>query len=348
MNQDRWVTLKDGRRVYISTNKYMTDRIRNSKLKKDEKNQTISQEEKNRRMIENQNEYHRLEAEREERIKKLMEDYDKGKINDEKYEKESLKAMNDFQEKTKGLSLHTIYDEKTGNYIVVEKSDIFYDKDKDYLTKINQPETGSYTETEKESIYSYTTSYGAGSSYTVNSFLYGKNAYSPELTQKHIGNIDTAMSKSRIGGEFQLYRSVEPEYVGNGEYEDVIKKINRAYKKGGAKNVEKLKVELDTIKGKTIDNKGFLSTSTFIDKNYAQRGVTYVINTKPDDRAIDVRRISAYNGGRNNFMNAFAKGSVQTESEILYDRNTKLKVKDVAITNEGIFLLCDTEQKKKK
>lgn len=33
MNDGKWVTLKDGRRVYISTNKYMNDKIRKGKLK---------------------------------------------------------------------------------------------------------------------------------------------------------------------------------------------------------------------------------------------------------------------------------------------------------------------------
>lgn len=42
MNQDRWVTLKDGRKVYISTNKYMNEKIKNGvKAKKQNEESTV-------------------------------------------------------------------------------------------------------------------------------------------------------------------------------------------------------------------------------------------------------------------------------------------------------------------
>ena len=353
MDEGRWITTKYGARVFIkNTNDFMNSKIRNEyKLKKDKntKNRIITSQEKRQYMEDMQNKYNQYEKERDELLEKLKKDYTEGKVGNDEYDEKFLKIHDDFSDKTRDLHTLTIYDEKNDNYMVIEKSTKFYEKKKDYLLSNKTIDDSIYSDEEKESVYQYTTSYGPGSSSTVNRFLYGQNVYGDsDKIQENISNIDSAMNKSKIGGEYQLYRSVEPSMVGNGEYEKVIKKINTAYKKGGGKNLDKLKSELEELKGKTIENKGYVSTSTFLDKNYSQRGVTYIIDTKPDDRAIDTRRISAYNGGRNNFMSVFSKGNVQTESEVLYDRNTNFKIKDVVITDEGVFLLCDTEQKKKK
>lgn len=363
MNEDGiWRTV-GGRRIFIKTGQSLSEAmIESGKFKKNKKedeietetetktnNPIITQEEKTQKMIEIQEESRKLEQQRDEENEKLKQLYSEGKIDGDKYDEEWLKINDGYRDKLYELGFTSTYDEKTGNYMMVEKDDIFYDKDKDYLTKAETTNTDIYTDQEKESLYKYTTSYGNGSYNQVNPHLYGENVYSSkDEVEKNIANIDSAMEKSKIGGNYQLYRSVEPSRIGNESIEKAIDKMNKAVKKGGGKNLDKLKEEIESLKGQTIENKGYASTSTFLDSNYAQRGVTFVIDTKPTDRAIDVRSLSAYNGGRNNVAVAFSKGTIQTESEILYDRDTNFKIKDVAITEKGIFLLCDTEQKSKR
>ena len=350
-----WRTI-GGRRIFIKTGQNLSSamkesgkfKIKNKKkeTKTNSKNQIITQEEKNKKMIEIQNESKRLESERDKKNEKLKQLYNDGKIDNDKYDEEWLKINDEYRDKSQELGFKSIYDEKKDNYMTIEKDDIFYDESKDYLKKEKPSNTNEFTDQEKDSLYKYTTSYGNGSYNQINPHLYGENVFSEKSkVEENIANIDSAMQKSKIGGNYQLYRSIEPSKIGDENVAKTIEKINKAVKKGGGKNLEELKTDLESLKGQTIENKGFVSTSTFLDSNYAQRGVTFVIDTKPTDRAIDIRSLSAYNGGRDKVAVAFSKGTIQTESEILYDRNTNFKIKDVAITDKGVLIHCDTEQK---
>lgn len=335
----RWVTI-NGAHIFIKEGQSPMDAFIKQKGGVQMKGypEYETSEEHRERLIKNQELQKQYEQERDEKLKEIYssKEYD---------EEKALKIMTDYNNRINALKQIVVYDEKNDRYIKVNNDDIFTDKNKIY-NSINQV---NLTSDEENSLTNYTSQYGYGSYSNVNRYLYeGKlSSFSDkEQIEKSISNISSAMEKNKIGGNYQLYRGIEPDRINNPKIQQAITKINKAVEKGGGKNLNKYVDDLYTMVGERISNKGYMSTSKTLDPNYKNRGVTLVVNTKPTDRAIDIQNISKYGGKQDTQYAAFSKGGLQRESEVLYDKNTDLIVKDIAITNSGVFFLCDTEQKR--
>lgn len=290
-------------------------------------------------------EYYETMMKREDELNKLDAE---GKISNEDYEKEWLKNRNEYDDKMNSLRQKKIYDSKKDEVLYLKNSQKVIDENKQF--KGAKP--SNLTSEEESAITLYTGGYTYGSSGHINTYLNDKEVYlNSDTKEKMLYNInllDNAMKKNKIGGNYQFYRGIEPSRLENEEIANAITKLNKGAKSGHMVAVRKQAEILDKIKGTDIETKGFMSTSKYLDSNYTKRGVTLVINSNEDDRAIDISSLSKYNGKRDTRYLSFYTGNVQTENEVLFDRNTTLTVRDYAITEDGVFLFCDTKQKRKK
>lgn len=342
----RRVFIKDG--VDLATAMKMSGKfkvIRKEEKPKSLKDKILSSDKKRELDNKRYKQADEVEKKYNEDKEKLLKDLKENKITDEEWNRKDLDRWEQYNKELRDLRQMSIYDYKKDNFLNLDKTDVFKEKGKEYT----EGQITNLTDSEKSAITDYTSQWSYGSYNSVNTLLYGEQTYGDKTKVKaNIQELDNAMAKSKIGGEYQLYRGIEPSRINNEEIAKAITKINKAIEKGGINGgLEKNLDVIEKLKGTTIENKGFVSTSTYLDPNYMKRGVTLVINTKPEDRAIDIRSLSKYNGQQDKSYAAFTKGGIQTESEVLYDRDTNFKVKDIAITENGVFLLVDTEQKKK-
>lgn len=334
----KYINSKHGKDVVRLSNKQQDKEVDKDSMK------ILSRDEYDEFRNEQLDEYHRIEDEYNAEMENIRQQYAAGKLTAEEYDKATIAAYDKYNSANRDNRTYYILDSRKDQYMLIDKNDVFVSKSKEFDSSKSNEKLKTLNDDERQALTNYTSQYGYGSYSNVNKYLYDGSIYSGEDKVKaSIKNIDSAMSKSSLGQNCQVYRGIEVSKLNNPEIIKAVDKFNNAVNKRSMTGMEKNLEELKSLKGKTIENKGYMSTSTHLDTNYSKRGVTLVINAKSSDKAIHIQSLSKYGGKQDTFMAAFTKGSIQHEDEILFNRNTNLKIRDIAVTETGIQLLCDTE-----
>ena len=117
--------------------------------------------------------------------------------------------------------------------------------------------------------------------------------------------------------------------------------MEKAILKGTIPDASKVLKEISSLNGKEIVDKGCMSTSPTFNSNYAQRGLVLAIETKKNDKALDITSLSKYGKDKDEWSEKFGSGK-NMESEVLFAPNTKLKIKKVEINSNCIIARCET------
>ena len=230
-----------------------------------------------------------------------------------------------------------IYDDKHNGFLVVDKADIKKSnpiseaKTKENIDKLSQ--------SQKEDLKGYTGEYGYNSYKLVNKFL--REGVGDAKTKEAAKNITDALNKSNFGSETIVYRGIEPKDIGGAKLQAAWNKMEKAILKGTIPDASKILKEISSLKGKEIVDKGCMSTSPTFNSNYAQRGLVLAIETKKNDKALDITSLSKYGKDKDEWSEKFGSGK-NAESEVLFAPNTKLKIKKVEINSDCIIARCET------
>lgn len=230
-----------------------------------------------------------------------------------------------------------IYDDKNNGFLVVDKPNIKESKPiPEEKTKENIDKLSS---SQKEDLKGYTGEYGYNSYNLINKFL--REGVGDDKTKASAKNISDALNKSSLGVETTVYRGIEPKDIGGAKLQAAWNKMEKAIKKGAIPDASKILKEISSLKGKEITDKGCMSTSPTWNSNYAQRGLVLAIETKKNDKALDITQISKYGKDKDEWSEKFGSAK-NMESEVLFAPNTKLKINKVEISSDCIIARCET------
>lgn len=196
---------------------------------------------------------------------------------------------------------------------------------------------GKLTAGEKSAIEEYV----SGDFMWINQYLRGRGDFGDlsDAEKESLKNLDKATNRDLP--EITLYRSVDAEAIfgsmSDGDYEDLTSLLvygNSAFGKGTyAENmVKRLNGLVNKTEGKTIPEKGFMSTTR--DYNVARewgdftgsnRPVTVEIKTKRGTKGLDV-----------SYTDKNANGEAQ--KEVLLGRNQKIKVNKISSRDGQIYV----------
>lgn len=190
---------------------------------------------------------------------------------------------------------------------------------------------------QKEAIEDYTGEYSAGSYNNVNKYL--RTGEGDELTKKKAELVTSAIENCSLGSEGFCFRGISADAFGDKKLSAAIKKLKTGLGKGKIADATACIEQLGKLKGMVIQDKALMSTSSTYNENYGNRDFVLRINAKADSKACDIYSLSKY-GGKATTL--FGGPSVaNTEYEVLFAANTKMKITKVSVTDKGVFLDCD-------
>lgn len=272
--------------------------------------------------------------------KKKMELLDKGVS----YEESHDRALKELGLTDKDVeSFIGIYDINHDGYLELKDSfadSLDFSKNKNIPEEVTNKNIERMSEPEREAIHEYTGEYGDGSYNSVNKYF--RTGEGGDSVKKKADLISSALDKSNVGQDTQLYRGISPETIGGPKLATTLRQLNTAVKRGNIKDATKILQNTSELIGKTFEDKAPMSTSATFDSKYTKRGVLLAINAKKDTKGSDIYKLSKYGGDKDIISKKFGS-SVNDEREILLAPNTKLKFTNVKLTSEGILIECDIE-----
>lgn len=239
-----------------------------------------------------------------------------------------------------------IYDINHDGYLEIKDSfanSIDVSKNKEIPEEATNKNIEKMSESEKAAIHEYTGEYGNGSYSSVNKYF--RTGEGGDSVKEKANLISSALSKSNVGQDTQLYRGISPEAIGGKKLATTVRQLNTAVKRGNIKDATKILQNTSELIGKTFKDKAPMSTSSVYDNKYTKQGVLLAINAKKDTKGSDIYKLSKYGGDKDAISKKFGS-SVNDEREVLLAPNTELKFTDVKLTSEGILIECDIESQK--
>lgn len=264
----------------------------------------------------------------------LLDEKEAGKISDAEYEKareKSIKEMNDNRIPS-GIS-----DEKTGTMFVPSKKEDFAKVDNKLNEKATYENIKKMSAEQKKAIEDYTGEYTDGSYKNVNDYL--RNGNGSEATKKKAELVSNAIENSKLGSDMICFRGVDSDMFGDKKLSTAINQLKKGLEKGTVKDASKIIETIGSLQGKTIQDKGLMSSSPNYNSNYSNRDFTMRIHAKANTKACDITGLSKYGGKGDTTFGAMSASSM--ESEVLFAPNTKMKISKVTITDGGVCLDCD-------
>ena len=203
----------------------------------------------------------------------------------------------------------------------------------------------SMSDAEKAALNGYTKQYGPGTYAEVNKFL--ATGEGGDATKKAAELISTA-TDHEIGANCLTSRGARALH--GTANDEAAMKIVAQVSKGNFTKAGKLK---DMLEGKEFTNEAAMSTSPGgSTSKYGELPIQMIFKTPANAKAVNISKLSAYNGGRSEIEKKLAAtgffGAMEYESEVLYHPGARYRVDKVhySLTRDGkkkkgqVFLEC--------
>ena len=184
------------------------------------------------------------------------------------YEESHDRAMKELGFTNKDVeSFIGIYDINHDGYLEIKDSfanSIDVSKNKSIPEEATNKNIEKMSESERKAIHDYTGEYGDGSYNSVNKYF--RTGEGGDSVKKKTDLISSALNKSNVGQDTQLYRGISPEAIRGKKLATTLRQLNTAVKRGNIKDATKILQNTSELVGKTFEDKAPMSTSATFDE----------------------------------------------------------------------------------